>query len=103
VAAVREGDVVELGELDVPPKMTRAPTVVYPPVAARSRIETSVIVTALVSESGDVLEVRVLRGDSRFGFNDAAIRAIRNMRFSPPMKDGKRVKTWFPQTVNFRL
>ena len=32
-----------------------------------------------------------------------AMRAIRNMKFTPAIKDGKRVKTWFPQTVNFKL
>ena len=74
-----------------------------PPRALRNRIETSVIVTALVSEDGDVIEVRVLRGDPRFGFNDAAMRALRTMKFTPPVKEGKRVKTWFPQQINFKL
>jgi hypothetical protein len=42
----------------------------------------------------------VLRGEPRFGLNDAAERAMRDP-FSSPMKDGKRVKTWFPQTIAF--
>lgn len=100
---VHEGDVVDISDLDTLPKAIREPIVAYPPMALRQRIQTSVIVTALVSENGDVIDVRVLRGDPRFGFNDAAMRALRNARFTPPMKDGKRVKTWYPQTVNFRL
>jgi TonB family protein len=102
-AAVREGDVVDISALDTPPRPLRSPTVVYPPPAVKMRIETSVIITALVSEDGAVLDARVLRGDPRFGFNDSALRAVRTMRFSPPVKDGKRVKTWFPQTINFKL
>ena len=56
-------------------------------------------------EKGDtrVVDVKVLQGDPRFGLNDAAIRAMRSTKFSVPMKDGKRVKTWFPQTINFRM
>ena len=34
--------------------------------------------------------------------NDAAVRAMRGAKFSPPMKEGKRVKTWFPQTIDFK-
>lgn len=100
---VREGDLIEIADLDTLPHLIRQPVVAYPPVAVRERIQTTVILTALVSESGEVIDVRVLRGDARFGFSDAAIRAMRTARFSPPMKDGKRVKTWFPQTINFKL
>ena len=60
-------------------------------------------VTALVSENGDVVDVNVLRGDTRFGFNEAAIRAMRSVKFTSPVKSGKRVKTWYPQTINFKL
>jgi len=28
---------------------------------------------------------------------------MRAARFSPPMKDGKRVKTWRPQPISFTL
>ena len=34
--------------------------------------------------------------------NDAAIRAMKATRFSSPMKDGKRVRTWFPQSIEFK-
>ena len=102
-AAISEGDLVDLAQLDAAPRPQRQPAVQYPAMAIRQKAEASVIVTMLVSETGDVLDVRVLRGDARFGFNDAAIRAVRAMKFSPAMKDGKRVKTWFPQTIYFRL
>ena len=60
------------------------------------------IVTALVTETGDVAEVRVLRGDRRnLGFDEAAVKAVRQAKFAPPMKDGKRVRTWLAMPVNF--
>ena len=45
--------------------------------------------------------LRIARGEPRFGINEAAIRAMKATRFSSPMKDGKRVKTWFPQQFDF--
>ena len=100
---VREGDVVKFEDLDVRPQLITQPRVQYPPIAMRQRIESSVIVTALVSENGDVIDVNVLRGDPRFGFNEAAVRAMRTAQFKPAMKDGKRVKTWLPQPIDFKL
>jgi protein TonB len=101
VKVVREGDVVEAGLLDSLPTPLRPIHPVYPPLAARQRIHATIIVSALIDEAGNVSEVKVLRGDERFGLNDAAIRALRGAKFSPPRKDGKRVKTWYPQTIEF--
>jgi TonB family protein len=100
--AIHEGDVVDYTDLDTVPRPLGPPRPVYPPMALRQRIDSTVMVTALVSETGDVVDVKVLKGDPRFGFNEAAIRALRAAKFSAPMKNGKHVKTWFPQTINFR-
>ena len=102
VATVREGDVVDVGSLDVLPRPTRPIRPNYPPIAARQRISATVILSALVSETGQVLDVRVLRGFAGFGINDAAVYAMKSTKFSAPMKDGKRVRTWFPQTIEFK-
>jgi TonB family protein len=99
--AVREGDVVDVTELDRPVVATSPIRVPYPPLALQQRIQTTVIVTTLVDEDGRVADVKVLKGDPRFGFNDAAIRALRNTRFTPPTKNGVRVKTWRPQPIAF--
>jgi protein TonB len=101
--SVREGDVVDVRSLDSIPQPLSPIRPQYPMMARAQRIEGTIILTALISEAGQVLDVRVLRGDARMGLDDAAIRAIRGTRFSIPMKDGKRVKTWFPQTVQFKL
>jgi TonB family protein len=102
VPQIHDGDVVDVAALDVVPRRTRDPHVSYPPMAARQKIETSVLMSVLISESGDVIDVKVLRGDDRFGFTDAAVRALRGARYSPPMKDGKHVKTWLPQMIQFK-
>jgi TonB family C-terminal domain len=102
-SVVREGDVVDVTELDKLPMPLSEIRPAYPPLAARQRAEAIVILSALISETGEVSEVKILRGDSRFGFNDAAMRAMRGARFTPPMKDGKRVKTWRPQSITFKM
>jgi TonB family protein len=99
---VREGDVVDVGSLDSIPKPLRPIAPVYPAIARQQRIAATIILTAFISETGQVTDVRVLRGDPRFGLNDAAVRAMRATRFSVPQKEGKRVKTWLPQTIEFR-
>jgi TonB family protein len=100
---VREGDVVDLNDLDSPPHVAHQAALNYPTMALRQRIETTIIATALIDQNGNVEDVRVLRGDKRFGFEDAALRAVRATKFTAPTKDGKRVKSWFPVPVTFKL
>lgn len=102
VAQVREGDVVEGSELDEQPHVVRKPQVIYPPVAARQKITGTVLISALVSENGDVIDVKILRGEGKMGFDEAAVRAVRTAKFSPPMKAGKRVRTWVGIPVQFK-
>src|SRR5436190_390383 len=102
VAGLREGDVVDVGSLDSIPRPLRPIAPVYPTIARQQRIAATIILTAFISETGTVTDVHVLRGDPRFGLNDSAVRAMRGTRFSPPQKDGKHVKTWLPQTIEFK-
>jgi TonB family protein len=100
---VREGDVVDVNDLDSPPHVSRFGALPYPPMALRQRAEATILATALIDENGNVEDVRILRGDKRYGFEDAAVRAVRATKFTSPVKDGKRVKSWFPVPVNFKL
>ena len=102
VKTIREGDVVDIGALDVLPRPTRAIQASYPPIARQQRISATVVVSALIDENGEVSQVKILRGVGRFGIDEAAQRAMKSARFTSPMKDGKRVKTWYPQTIEFR-
>jgi TonB family protein len=102
--AVRQGDLIELTTLDQAPSLVRSVPPSYPPMARKQRLEATVIISALISENGDVLEARVLRGDNRgIGFDEAALAAAKASKFSPPMKDGKRVRTWLAYPYRFQL
>jgi len=100
---VHEGDVVDVSDLDTPPHVVRPAAPTYPIMAMRQRAEATILVTALVNENGDVIDVKVLRGDKRFGFEDSAVKAVRSTKFSAPVKDGKRVKAWFAVPIVFKL
>jgi TonB family protein len=99
---VREGDVVDVTELDKLPEPLSPIRPSYPLLALQQHAEANIIISALISETGDVADVKILRGDARYGFNEAAVRAMRAVRFTPAMKDGKRVKTWRPQAITFK-
>jgi TonB family protein len=51
-----------------------------------------------------VLEAKVVRPIARaVGLNEAALQIVRNSTFSPPIKDGVRVKSWTTVPVDFKL
>lgn len=102
VEQIREGDLVGINQVDQAPTPRTPIRPVYPPIALRQKLEATIYVTALISETGKVTDVKVLRGDSRrAGFDEAATRAIRNASFHPAIKNGVRVKTWFPIPIRF--
>jgi eukaryotic-like serine/threonine-protein kinase len=102
--SVRAGDLIAVGELDQMPERRTVIRPDYPPIARMRKIEATVLLSVLINESGTVEDVRILRGDTtRLGFDDAAIKAVRAATFSPPMKEGRPVKTWMPLPVVFKL
>jgi len=105
VARAREGDLVPVGtEGLTPPRMTRQGPVSYPPVARAQRVQGTVIMSVLVSETGQVMDVKVIRGVSMpVGINEAAVQTMRRSTFSPGMKDGVRVKSYVTVPIEFKL
>jgi TonB family protein len=99
---LKDGDLVPLEQVDVIPVLTERVDPKYPPNAFTLGIEGNVVVNALISEAGDVVEVVVVKGLDG-GFDEATVRAVRQWKFSPAVKDGVRVKTWKLITVTFRL
>jgi TonB family protein len=105
VQRAREGELIATGTPGlVPPRLVRRGSVTYPPMARAQKVEGTVITSVLVSESGSVLDVKILRGPSRAaGLTEAAEQAMRRSSFAPGMKDGVRVKSWITVPVEFKL
>jgi TonB family protein len=104
-ARVKEGDLVPVGTEGLEaPKLLRRAQVNYPPLARVQRVEGMVILSVLVSETGKVLDVKVLRGVSKaVGLNEAATEAARRSTFAPATKDGVHVKSYVTVPVDFKL
>jgi TonB family protein len=104
-AAVRQGDFVAAGTPGlVAPDLIRMSQPTYPPMARQRRLEGVVLVNALVSEDGRVIDVTILRNiNPDLGFSNSAIEAVRGATFRPATKDGVRVKANKVIQVAFKL
>jgi periplasmic protein TonB len=75
-----------------PPRMIKSARPNYPAEAMRAKVEGRVKMEIVVQADGTVGEVRVVRSlDRKFGVDDAAVKAVKEMRFAPAMKDGVAV------------
>ena len=102
----RQGELVPQGtEGLTPARVIRYGSVPYPQMARTQRVQGTILMSVLVSETGQVLDVRVIRGVNRpVGLNEAAEQVIRRSTFSAPMmRDGTRVKAWATVPVKFEL
>jgi TonB family protein len=95
VPKVKEGDLVDVGQLTRPPAATK---VIKPEVTslARSRkISGTVLVRVLVDENGRAERTEVYRDTTpKVGLGEASVAAVKQWQWTPATKDGVRVKTW---------
>jgi TonB family protein len=98
--AVRSGALVELDDVDTPPRVAKVVKPGYPPLALQARIGGIVILRVLVSETGAPADIQVLRS-GRAGLTEAAIRAVKDWTFQPAVKDGVPVRTWISVPIPF--
>jgi len=74
------------------PRMIKSARPNYPPEAMRAKVQGRVKMEMVVQADGTVGEVRVVASlDRKFGVDDAAVKAVKEMRFTPAMKDGVAV------------
>lgn len=74
----------------------------YPDLAVRAGIQGRVYVLAYVNEQGDVVRAEVLKGIGA-GCDEAALAAVKKIKFVPGKQRGKPVKTRISIPVEFRL
>ena len=88
--------------IDSPARSLSQPHPVYPAAAAAAGIEATIRVEILIDPSGVVLEARPL-DHVGYGLEDAAARALRNTRFTPPRRHGRPVRVRLVWSYDFRL
>ncbi len=75
----------------------------YPEIAQEAGIEGTVVIQVFVDEKGRVKETIVLSGVPNTGLDEAAVEAIRMVRFKPAKQRERAVGVWISIPVNFKL
>lgn len=76
---------------------------VYPEIARQAGIEGTVVLSVYVSEKGFVEEIVVERGVALTGMDEAAIRAVRRVRFRPARQRDRALGVWIAIPIEFRI
>jgi protein TonB len=74
----------------------------YPEVARRTKLEGVVVLEAVITKTGSVEEVKVLRALNPT-LDQAALNAVKQWKYKPATLNGRPVKVYFTVTVTFRL
>ncbi len=88
------------GRIQAPTKLVHV-NPIYPPIPLAARKEGLVILEALIAEDGTVRDVKVLRTAALF--DEAAVTAVRQWRFSPTLLNGEPVPIVMTVTVGFTM
>ena len=95
------GELVPISGPIPPPRKTVNVPPVYPEAVRQAHVEGIVILEAVVSPSGCVMELKVLQSIPML--NAAAMSAVMHWRYTPTLLRGRPVPVIMTVTVNFRL
>jgi periplasmic protein TonB len=90
---------VPVGGVVQPPKKVVHVAPIYPPIALAARKPGLVILQAVIDEDGSVREVKVLRSDPLF--DQSALEAVKQWRFTRPTLNGQPIPVVMTVTVGF--
>ncbi|HMT36325.1 MAG TPA: energy transducer TonB, partial [Chitinophagaceae bacterium] len=75
----------------------------YPKQAVENNIDGKVVVNFVVNESGDISDVKVMRG-IKYGCDEEAMRVVRGMpNWKAGKQNGKAVKVSYSLPITFQL
>ena len=75
---------------------------VYPPLALRMGMEGDVTLRIEVDTEGKVTKAEIMKSGGA-GFDEEALKAVKQSRFEPAQRDGKKVPAEFTYIYRFRL
>jgi TonB family protein len=102
VRKVQYGDLVSAGPGVTPPRLTSRLDPRYPAAAQRLNKAAQIDIRVLVDENGRVADAQRSGAKAGFGFDESAMEAAKRASFTPPTKDGVRVKMWYTLRVAFQ-
>jgi len=86
----------------VAPRLLRQVAPAYPESARRARLQGVVVLQAVIGTDGGIDDVRVLSSPSPL-FEEPAVRAVRQWRYSAATLDGRAVRVYLTATITFAL
>jgi TonB family protein len=98
---LRPGTLVALGPGVTPPKSVKKTFPKYPESAKKLRLQGTVGLSLLITETGKVAEVKVTRSAHSI-LDTAAMEAVKTWIYDPARKNGVVVKVWLPVSISFQ-
>jgi protein TonB len=92
---------VQLPENATPPVALSNAQPAYPAEARSAGVEATVVVKFVVTESGEVTQVTVVRGHPLF--DAAVVAAVRSWRYRPALVEGRPTAVYRVARIPFRL
>jgi periplasmic protein TonB len=92
---------VRLGGHVRPPQQIRRVEPLYPPLARQTHIQGIVVIEAVLDESGNVVEMKVISGHALL--LQAALNAVRQWKYEPTYLNDQPVAVQMNITVTFKL
>jgi periplasmic protein TonB len=74
----------------------------YPPMALRMGLEGDVTLRISIDSEGNVTDAEIIKSGGA-GFDDEALKAVRQARFEPAQNEGRNVPAVFTYVYHFRL
>lgn len=102
VAQMSGLDAFSIADLERRPEVLNAVPPVYPESLRKARVEGSVTLAFVLSESGHIEDLRV-ESSTHKDFEVPALDAIRRWKFKPGLKNGEPVRTFLRQTIRFQV
>ena len=89
--------------VDVAPRPSLQTAMPYPVRAKAQGITGYVILSLLISPTGQIEKVKVLESQPQGVFDETATLGVKNWKFEPATYKGEAVRVWAKQKVSFNL
>jgi protein TonB len=98
-----EGEIVDFFALESPPTPQKQVEAAYPDLAKKGQVEGRVLVEVIIGIDGSVESAKVVAAEPEGFFEDAALAAAKQWRFSPAMQRDKPVRVRYQIPFRFRI
>jgi len=98
----RSGGLYSFGQVEQKARLLSKPEPQYTEEARRNQVSGTVVLRAVFSSSGEVVQIRALH-TLPFGLTERAISAARQIQFTPALRGGQPVSVAMQLEYNFNL